>query len=482
MTAPGDRDPVRRGLLLVAWGVAIAAVLSILMTLLVQWQLGRVQEEGYASVRRTFETIGWVRMTAVSAAAVLVVAGCWLLGRAHEAGPRRWAYVAACGAAGRLIAVLSLFALQLEGRMDSLDELRVFRACASVASLILWIGVGMALRGLRRGEGRGIPAWAALIWAFGLLWDLAVTLLELSGTTWSVDGRVPWYMFYAGSMAIDASRLALVLVARRARASLSIPATAEFGRGDEDGERAASGLRLYRHGLIARMVILCATLLSYAFTLIEPSRPLMTVSLVLPLVETMVIVAIVAGLLRYASNVPGGAAGAVVGAGCIAVAGLSQLYGYSLVWRISNYRAEGADGISMWESPAIGELMEKVKLIPVLDLVTTLLALAGALVVLGSLRSLARRLDRRELDSRAATLSVWVAILAVIIGALRFYVASASNPVLLSVLLIGIFSLVGALGIFVQYVRLLGDLVAALRSHRLGVPSARVVSGADPRP
>jgi hypothetical protein len=476
MIATGvGRDPVRRGLMLVAWGMGVAVVLSLSSTLLVRWLVERSAEEGTGSIREALEAMRWIRIGHVALTDILVLAGCWFLTGALVEQARSWAYVATGGAAGRLAGVLLMFVLEQQWN-QSVDALRLVMVCESAAGAVLWVGIGLALGALVRAGRRRAPWWAA-IWIVGVVWDTAVVALQMielgGGSTGPLAGGC-W--LYGVSIAVMLSQLVLVLAARRTLAlGRPIGMRAPVSR---QAQRAADGLSQFRSGLIARLLIACAAFGMVGFAMLARSQSLAgTVGLVLPIAEVLAATVMLVGLVRFAIHLPGdGGGSAIAGAACIALASLGQLYGCSIAWRIHSTSERAAGATSLWDARGIGDLTDAAQLLPLIDLATTVLALIGALFVLTALRSLARWLGRRDLESLAATLLAWAALLTVGVATVRYYLTTARHPGVGPVALAGLACLSGALAVFLQYTALLRSLVHALRGPP-PVPAARLLTG-----
>jgi hypothetical protein len=484
MVSAGGRDSVRRGLLLVACGVGVGVVLSIARTIFIRWLFDRIGDGSSASIVHALEITRWIYMGEAAVTSALVLTGCGLFTWACRGSARGWGYVATGGALCRLAWLVVIFALERQ-RSDSMDVLQVLFACEAVASAALWLGIGMAVRALARAGGRPVPSWAAALWVLGVGWDVAVLVLqmvEIGGGSVGLLGSGYW--LYGLSMAVLALQVVLVLAARRAlsaggQAASAADGSIERGPATAQALRAADGLSQYRAGVIARLVVACGAVGVIGIAMLAKSPSLATaVGLIVPVAQVIAELVMLVGLVRYAIHAPGeGGGGAFAAAGCLAVAGLGELYAYSIAWRVFSYQQRAAHATSYWDSPRLGDLAEKAEILPFVELATGALAMVGALVVLASLGALARWLARRDLESRSGALLIWIALLSIAVGCLRYYLATSHSPALGPIVLAAVALLFAAVTVFVQYVGLLGSLVAALRGSA-PVPPARVVSGA----
>jgi hypothetical protein len=241
---------------------------------------------------------------------------------------------------------------------------------------------------------------------------------------------------------------------------------------------ASDGLGLYRSGVIANLVLTCIAIGAVGLALLmrDPAK-LQGLGLVLPLAGLAATLMMVVGLVRYASNLPlpsGASGGAVGGVILMILGGLLQLYAYSIVWRLHSVQEEAARAHSMWDVPDLGDLMDKLELLPWIELMATVAGLLALLLVLGSLRALARWLGDLGLERRAASLSVAVGLLAVFAAGVRWYLASARRPSAGLIIVLGLGALIWALVAIIQYIGLLRETADLLDARRTAIPPARV--------
>lgn len=485
MEGPGYRDPARRGLLLIAWALAAALALSLTGTLAIEWVIRRSRDSvgGYESLFETIRMIGWGRMAGAVATGLMMVAGCWLLSRAGAGRSRLWAAVAmTCG--GLRIAVgVSMFLL---AQSEPGPALRVIEGLESLVSLVFFGAIGLAVRGFIADRGGQVSTAAIAFWSIGLALDALQASMDFAKPGWLYSEVGFRYLTYGVGLAIVLSRSLLVFAARRQLGRLNVAGglAVEPVSGTESFPSAADGLALYRGALIARVAIACVGLGAIGIGLASRSQSsLAMLGLLLPIAEMIAAIAMIVGVLRYAANLPREAdasGGAVAGVVFMVLGGLIQLYGYTIAWRIHLYNQAASRATSMWDAPAIGDLLEVAKRLPWIELAATSLALVGLCLVLGSLRSLARWQGRRDLESRTAVLTAGMAVLVCAAAGLRWYLASARRPSIELVVTLAVATLAGAVVLFVQKIGLLGELVAMLRGQRRDLPDARVVSGGQP--
>jgi hypothetical protein len=485
MEGPGLRDPARRGLLLIAWGLAIAVALSLTGTFAIEWVIRRARDssEGYESLFETIRTISWGRTAGAVLTGLMMVAGCWLLSRADRAGRwRMWATVAMIGGGLRIVFGLSMAVL---GQSEPGMALRVTEGVESLVSLAFYGAMGLAVRGLITSRGSQVSAAASTLWLIGLALEAFQATMDFAKPGW-LYGEVGFrYLIYGIAMAIILSRSLILFAARRQLGRLNTAGDVAWPASESESfPAAADGLALYRGALLARVAIACVGLAAVGIGLASQSQSsLAMVGLLLPIAEMIAAIAMVVGLLRYAANSPREAdasGGAIAGVVFMVLSGVIQLYGYTIAWRIHMYNQAASGATGMWDVPAIGDLFEVAKRLPWIELAATSLALLGLCLVLGSLRSLARWQGRRDLETRTAFLTAGMAVLVCMAAGLRWYLASARRPSLELVVMLAIATLAGALVLFVQKIGLLGELIAMLRGQRRDLPDARVVSGGEP--
>jgi hypothetical protein len=293
------------------------------------------------------------------------------------------------------------------------------------------------------------------------------------------------YLTYGIAMGIILSRSLLLFAAcRRLGRSTSTTDAAALPQGSGACPPAADGLALYRGALIARVAVVCIGVAAVGIGIASrnPSS-LVMIGLLLPIAEMVAGIAMAAGLVRYAASLPREAVasgGAVAGVVFMALSAVIQLYGYTIAWRIHSYNEAASGATGMWDAPPVGDLFEVAERLPWIELTATSLALLALCLVLGSLRSLARWLGRRDLETRTAGLTVGMTVLVCMAAGVRWYLAAARRPSVELIVMLAIVTLGGALVLFIQKVGLLGELIAILRGQRRDLPAARVVSGGEP--
>jgi hypothetical protein len=491
-----SRDRVDAGLRLLAWGMALAVLASLIATVANQWAWAPLKDGSYGgdldAILETVRLIGWARTGVYVCTSAMLIVGCWMIASSPVPRVRGLAQLAAGAIVLHLACNVGLFVLETG---DDLSE-RTFRAITLTAeafSLAHVVLLGLVLRRLVVRGGGTISTLVVVIALGGLAWDVFAVVTDLVAPRWLYGDGNDWMVVYGISMAVTVSRAALVFAARGAiQRSATMSTSTDTGRGGDqhdgrpplEGEGwtvAAEGLRLYRGALIARLVIVCVTLglVGWALMTKNPGS-LKGLGLILPLAELVAALVMLVGLVRYSSNLPVqvGATGAAVGGIiCFVLAGLTQLYAYSIVWRLHSFQQKAERATSMWDMPSIGDLMDKAQSLPWIDLLATVTSLIGLLLVLTSLKTLARWLGERGLEGSANGLAVGMALLTIFAGGVRWYVATARRPSAGLILMLGLIAAIWALAMIVQYIGLLRELSQAMEAGRPTIPTARVTGG-----
>jgi hypothetical protein len=311
-------------------------------------------------------------------------------------------------------------------------------------------GLNLFLRRLARWRQR--PIQAALATANLALVLGSQVLSSLSFIT-RTPGQPPGWLdqlrwaLFVGTAALEVLLAALALWGGDPTAASPAPSTAPLA--DPGWAAAARGLRLHRTGVLARLVVMIAGALLVALGSLtrEPqlSKALMVLLPLGGLVATGIFVAGLVGFLRA----PAEAGGRELGMAALAVIGLGaiiDLYSLTLVW-------------DMLEHPSF-TTVERIQQLEPFGLVTSLAAL---LLLLGSLRRVARYLELGLVVRRTVAISFWAGGLVLVGGAVkaRAVIASLGSGVfLLAVPALGL-----AIWVLVRYLGLLRELADTIEER-----------------
>lgn len=219
------RDRTRRGLLLIAYAVVLGLVLS-----LGQWIPRWMQESGrglewLVAVGWIF---AWVSMGTVVVTTILTITGCLRL--ASDSAARRWMYVAIGGAYARLAATVVQFALahRLDVLLDidTLPLVQRLTLSGTVADLVQWLAIGLAVRQVMIDAGRRIPAWSVAVWSIAIAWELLGGVAQVAAmwqVFWVPDGSSVDWVWYGVGVAGALGQVVLLLGARRSLGAPRVP-------------------------------------------------------------------------------------------------------------------------------------------------------------------------------------------------------------------------------------------------------------------
>jgi hypothetical protein len=240
-------------------------------------------------------------------------------------------------------------------------------------------------------------------------------------------------------------------------------------REDGDWRRVSSGLGIYRLGVIAQLVLTCIAMGAVGVVLVSKNPASMEgLGLVLPVAGLVATLVMIIGLERYVSHLPPqvGARLAAIGAIVLMiVSGLIQIYAYWFLWRLR--AAQDASSSSDWAR--LGDMLDLAEALPWIEMAAGLAAMGALLLVLWSLHTVGRWLGDRWIERRAASLAIAAALLALFSGGLRWWLATADDPSVTVVVVLGIAALLWALATIVLYVELLRE-VAEVVAYRAPEP------------
>jgi hypothetical protein len=177
------------------------------------------------------------------------------------------------------------------------------------------------------------------------------------------------------------------------------------------------------------------------------------VQVLAPLADVVVTFALVAGAAGWAAAPRGtGARGPALGAVVLMVLlALLQLYGLFLLFALTD------------EQPRVEILRAAQRQLPWIDGLSSVSALAAALLLLSSFRAAAAWIGEHPLAQRAGSLALGLMVMIVVATLFRWSIAAGKMRLMGALFLFAIPLLAGALALVSVYLRLVRALAAAIR-------------------